>query len=750
MIRAARSLVMAAFLVTFLTPRIALSKQGDLGPRGTFDWRLHATLERDLWSGLVTIKIEDHLTPEIGGDRIVSSNGAVILDPGEVFAPGSVVRVEQGFELDLEWLRELGDRARARCSCELAELANYFTLEVRRDLVDLKVVMEELNAAAGVEIAYPVPDYRQIPPPEDIPPTTPDFSDGQGYRGPAPDGIDIAYANTLPGGRGEGLSVVDIEYGFDPLHEDLEACRDALLSGIGTFSTMHASSRSHGSAVLGILVAGDNGYGITGMVPEASCHFAYWETDEYGMDAARAILASVYQLPAGTSVMMLEMQVPGPNYVSGSSSQYGLIPVEWEPAVFDAVRTAVADGWVIVEAAGNGQEDLDDTSLFGDAFDRTAHDSGAIVVGAGEPPSERLPRGPEWFTNWGSRLDVQGWGSEVTTLGYGYLFWASGDHHQWYTDAFGGTSSATPIVASAAAAVMGVHLALVGEAIEPSELRDVLVETGTPQADHVKHIGPLPDLSQAIGHAAPVCGDRILHALEVCDDGNTLGGDGCSADCLSDETCGNGYVDAALGEVCDDGGTLDGDGCSADCLSDESCGNSILDTAAGEVCDDWGTLGGDGCRADCLSDESCGNSILDTAAGEVCDDGGTLGGDGCSADCLSDESCGNSILDTAVGEVCDDGGILDGDGCSADCLSDESCGNGTLDEAVGERCDDGNVLGGDGCSPECRIETKGCGCEVVGHGAGVPFLLLVLLVLGAGARGRRARRCPPTRSTRSG
>ena len=31
----------------------------------------------------------------------------------------------------------------------------------------------------------------------------------------------------------------------------------------------------------------------------------------------------------------------------------------------------------------------------------------------------------------------------------------------------------------------------------------------------------------------PRCGDRILDGGEVCDDGNTVGGDGCAADCRS-------------------------------------------------------------------------------------------------------------------------------------------------------------------------------------------------------------------------
>src|SRR5947207_8903240 len=33
------------------------------------------------------------------------------------------------------------------------------------------------------------------------------------------------------------------------------------------------------------------------------------------------------------------------------------------------------------------------------------------------------------------------------------------------------------------------------------------------------------------------CGNGTVEPPEVCDDGNTIGGDRCSADCLSDESC---------------------------------------------------------------------------------------------------------------------------------------------------------------------------------------------------------------------
>ncbi len=62
-----------------------------------------------------------------------------------------------------------------------------------------------------------------------------------------------------------------------------------------------------------------------------------------------------------------------------------------------------------------------------------------------------------------------------------------------------------------------------------------------------------------------LCGDDITSPDEVCDDGNTLDGDACSARCDSTETCGNGTTDLTLGEDCDDGNFIEHDGCSSVC-----------------------------------------------------------------------------------------------------------------------------------------------------------------------------------------
>jgi cysteine-rich repeat protein len=76
------------------------------------------------------------------------------------------------------------------------------------------------------------------------------------------------------------------------------------------------------------------------------------------------------------------------------------------------------------------------------------------------------------------------------------------------------------------------------------------------------------------------CGNTFVEAGEICDDGNTVGSDGCSADCRSNEMCGNGIVDAALGEQCDDNGLrgLSNDGCSSQCTVESDTWQHISPT----------------------------------------------------------------------------------------------------------------------------------------------------------------------------
>lgn len=209
----------------------------------------------------------------------------------------------------------------------------------------------------------------------------------------------------------------------------------------------------------------------------------------------------------------------------------------------------------------------------------------------------------------------------------------------------------------------------------------------------------------------------------------------CAADqdvCIKDD-CGDGHVDPAVGEVCDDGNILDDDDCSADCSWQPGCGDGT--TNSGEICDDGNQESGDGCSHDCQSDETCGNEYGDIH--EACDDGNTDSGDGCSGDCQSTEYCGNEYTDvyedcdagaeddwtcdadctyptcgdghfnpefsnpfSGVNEECDAGG--DSADCDGDCTQ-VRCGDGYSNPAAGESCDDGNPVPGDGCNPDCNF-----------------------------------------------
>jgi subtilisin family serine protease len=137
--------------------------------------------------------------------------------------------------------------------------------------------------------------------------------------------------------------------------------------------------------------------------------------------------------------------------------------------------------------------------------------SGAILVGAGAAPPafggtdvsrSRLP-----FSDYGSAIHVQGWGERVATTGYGSLYYLGG-LNEHYTQGFNGTSSASPIVAGACALLQSVFKANNGgNPLTPAQIRQVLVNTGTPQQAGVypvsQHIGPLPNVKAALTQIIP-------------------------------------------------------------------------------------------------------------------------------------------------------------------------------------------------------------------------------------------------------
>jgi cysteine-rich repeat protein len=212
---------------------------------------------------------------------------------------------------------------------------------------------------------------------------------------------------------------------------------------------------------------------------------------------------------------------------------------------------------------------------------------------------------------------------------------------------------------------------------------------------------PLP---HDAGTELPFCGDGTVDANETCDDGNSVGNDGCAADCTL-EFCGNGRQEGD--EACDDQNSSNDDGCVQGCQL-ASCGDGF--TFAGtEACDDGNGDDTDACLSDCRA-AACGDGAV-WLDHEACDDGNAEDGDTCLNTCER-ARCGDGVArtDRVEGEEgyegCDDGNEVDEDACRTTCVA-ARCGDGVVrvDRFAGEpffeACDDGNDNSDDGCLPNC-------------------------------------------------
>lgn len=349
-----------------------------------------------------------------------------------------------------------------------------------------------LNASPEVEAAMPAPSGTTPGVPisvmrgsmaSAVAASTPDLTGRQGYlRSETGYGIDALAVRGLPGGRGENIAVTDIENGWDAQHEDLtQLARPGAV--VTTGDPILSDDVAHGTAVMGELVGDENTGGVTGIIPQALPQMSHVGTQQVGYDITSAIGSAIGKSRRG-DVILIEQHL----YACANS----FAPVEADPAIFDAIAVAVARGTHVIEPAGNGAQNLD-APCFADEYPARG-DSGAIVVGGGAPGSSANPGERLWYTNYGSRVDVHGWGSGVVTTGYGAAF--DGGTHRTYTDAFNGTSSASPIVAGAVGLISSVAEAK-GVSVTPSQMRAVLRSTGTKRLTG-QGIGVLPNVPRAL------------------------------------------------------------------------------------------------------------------------------------------------------------------------------------------------------------------------------------------------------------
>jgi hypothetical protein len=477
-----------------LLPRRVVSKATLPAARAEFD-----RLDR------LVVKFHEGTLIRLRGARLTSLDGSADLSSVDGWLtahPGvQVVRHFSRSEEELDIVRASGQR---ESGWELADLNLYFEFRLptgAQSAAALTSMLAELRALPVVECAFaePIPQparavartqerakldaSRPIPSPQGVPPqtppapATPDFTGMQGYLGPSPSGVNAQAVWGFPGGRGALVRIIDIEGAWLWNHEDL---KPPFFTG-GT-PINDAGWRNHGTAVMGEMAGRPNGTGVTGIASDLAIG---------GISIGDVGVADAIDMAAANEsigdLFLIELHAPGPN--ANGVGQHGYVAMEFWQDNFDAIQTAVANGRICIEAAGNGEENYDDP-IYQGLFDRTVRNSGAIIVGAGTPTGLDA----EWFSNYGSRLDLNGWGDSVTTTGYGDL--QGGAETQWYTAAFNGTSSASPIVSGSVASLQGMSKALWGIPLSGPLAAQILFDTGTPWVG-ARRIGNRPNLVAA-------------------------------------------------------------------------------------------------------------------------------------------------------------------------------------------------------------------------------------------------------------
>ncbi|MEW5206704.1 putative mucin/carbohydrate-binding domain-containing protein [Bacillus cereus] len=370
-------------------------------------------------------------------------------------------------------------------------LLNYYIVQAPNN-IEIELLLKKFETSPLVEEAY-IQEKQILTPPEiqlpnlSVNPYDDPRFKNQGYLEAAPKGINASHAWSIKGGDGKNTTFVDMEYGWLLNHEDLVNKNIKLMSGQNI-----SQHRAHGTSVLGIVSSEDNQIGNIGIVPKANVKVISQIRDNGIYNTADAILSAVHNLQAG-DILLLEAQAS----YDGYGDKY--LPVEVHPDIFDAIRVGADKGIIIIEAGANGSNDLDN---FKDrngkkTLNRNSpdfKDSGAIMVGAG---TSTVPHKRLWFSNYGSRLDVYGWGENVDTTSAN----PSQNTTNLYTSTFGGTSSASPIIAGAATSIQGIAKEHRGSPYTPAELRNILSNpnTGTKSQDPWNdRIGVLPDLKSIL------------------------------------------------------------------------------------------------------------------------------------------------------------------------------------------------------------------------------------------------------------
>jgi len=327
-----------------------------------------------------------------------------------------------------------------------------------------------------------------------------------GYQQPAPKGIGSHAVWSLPGGTGEHVRLIVCDEAFWSEHEDFPAT----IANETPDVAPGPNECQHGTLSLGVLLAQHNGIGVNGMcpAPREARFYSYLQSPaqaDSNIDALTAALDSlttvVSDSGAGGYVLLLEAQLDLNPTTGCNCTCPAQVPVEANPDYFSAIAHLVQFyDVIVVEPAGNGGGRLcslsDGYGVYWNPDGSTS--SGAIMVGAGVPGEGTLgtPRARVANSNYGDRVDCQGWGLLVQSTSINY---AAGDTVSAYTN-HQDTSGASAVVTGVIACLQSTHFAAFDWYLSPAELRQMLRSNAnnTDQPASDKRIGPLPNLDSLL------------------------------------------------------------------------------------------------------------------------------------------------------------------------------------------------------------------------------------------------------------
>ncbi|MBM4059074.1 MAG: hypothetical protein FJ275_12715, partial [Planctomycetes bacterium] len=341
--------------------------------------------------------------------------------------------------------------------------------------------------------------------------------------------------------NGAGLRIGVIDFAYDENHEEFVCAAQVPGSPTGEcqqlypvprvipepgqtpLNSLPAAERAHGTAVLAMLVAGDNGFGVTGIAHEAQGYFFPASSVQQGFRLQNAVVSMLLEFEPGDVCVIPMALAPdggiGPNEIFS------------QPIVTAAPYATILGigsdlGILSVVPAGNsGAEALPQPEGI---------TSQALVVGASFPGQLVSGKGGDIcytlreFTRdvasnytTSTTIDLFAWGSNVVTAGgLGDLFsgarpLADPTYARDYTDSFGGTSAAASMIAGAAAVLQGFALQELGVPASPLQLSKVMRNNGLPQGgwpfSSPQFLGVVPGGTTVLP-AGPPEGDDLVQA----------------------------------------------------------------------------------------------------------------------------------------------------------------------------------------------------------------------------------------------